>query len=71
MPPYLSIFRGPWMAQILKSNQGKYVPTSTVNGKAGVLIRVAQHSDRHLVVVVSFYQNVHILVIFMLIAAKK
>lgn len=34
------------MAQILKSNQDKYVPTSTVNGKASVLVRVAQHGDQ-------------------------
>ncbi|CAB3985422.1 Hypothetical predicted protein [Paramuricea clavata] len=34
------------MAQILKSNQDKYVPTSTVNGKDSVLLRVAQHGDQ-------------------------
>ena len=34
------------MAQILKSNQGKYVPTSKINGKAKVLVPVAQHGDQ-------------------------
>lgn len=34
------------MAQILKSNQDKYVPTSKINGKAKVLVPVAQHGDQ-------------------------
>lgn len=34
------------MAQILKSNQDKYVPTSIVNGVTNVTARIAQHGDQ-------------------------
>jgi len=34
------------MAQILKSNQEKYVPLASVDDEKKVLLRVAQHGDQ-------------------------